>query len=294
MEGRFDPEEIKPAKATKVIRKGLPDWRSVEGWYAKMDKTTIFTWGYYGWGNATPQFVEAVDAVEASRGFEPPIFVDIRIRRTVRAKGFQGNAFEKLLGPSRHRWMKSLGNRFIQTRTGPNIQIADPSAAGELLDLAVDAARRKQRLLFFCSCQWPRCDGKIACHRTTVAGLVLKAAQKRDVRVEVVEWPGGQPGPINLDVDAKVFAALRRGRMTIPLNNDLNLGQLAGLPWGSVASLYSGQEQLHRIAGPVIRQPGQWVLPIIETVLAADADREAYEREAANLRRRLGLDPLSA
>ena len=64
-----------------------------------MNQTTIFTWGYYGWGNHTPQLVEAVDAVERSRGFEPPIFVDIRIRRTVRAKGFQGNAFEKLLGP---------------------------------------------------------------------------------------------------------------------------------------------------------------------------------------------------
>jgi hypothetical protein len=41
-----------------------------------MTTTTIFTWGYYGWGNATPQLVEAVDAVETSRGFEPPIFVD--------------------------------------------------------------------------------------------------------------------------------------------------------------------------------------------------------------------------
>ena len=80
-----------------------------------MEKTTIFTWGYYGWGNHTPELVEAVDAVETSRGFEPPIFVDIRIRRTVRAKGFPGNAFEKLLGPTRHRWMKSLGNMFIQT-----------------------------------------------------------------------------------------------------------------------------------------------------------------------------------
>src|ERR1700681_4257208 len=114
---------------------------------------TLFTWGYYGWGNATPQLVEAVDAVEQSRGFEPPLFVDIRIRRTVRATGFQGNASEKLLGPSRHRWMKSLGNKFIQTRTGPNIQIADPSAADELLGLALEAAGHKQRLLFFCSCQ---------------------------------------------------------------------------------------------------------------------------------------------
>jgi hypothetical protein len=74
---------------------------------------TLFTWGYHGWGNVTPQLVEAVDAVERSRGFEPPIFVDIRIRRTVRAKGFQGSSFEKLLGPNRHRWMKSLGNSAI-------------------------------------------------------------------------------------------------------------------------------------------------------------------------------------
>ena len=89
-----------------------------------MTKTMIFTWDYYGWGNHTPQLVEAVDAVERSRGFEPPIFIDIRIRRNVRAKGFVGNAFENLMGPSRHRWMKSLGNKFIQTRTGPTIQIA--------------------------------------------------------------------------------------------------------------------------------------------------------------------------
>jgi hypothetical protein len=154
-----------------------------------MERTTIFSWGYYGWGNHTPQLVEAVDAVERSRGFEPPLFVDIRIRRTVRAKGFHGNAFEKLLGQDRHRWMKALGNKFIQTRTGPTIQIAEPAAAGELLDLAVVLARRKQRVLFFCSCQWPRCEGEIACHRTTVAELVLNAAKKRAVPVEVVEWP---------------------------------------------------------------------------------------------------------
>jgi hypothetical protein len=73
-----------------------------------MTKTILFTWGYYGWGNATPQLVEAMDAVEANQGFEPPLSMDIRIRRTVRAKGFQGNSFEKLLGPSRHRWIPSL------------------------------------------------------------------------------------------------------------------------------------------------------------------------------------------
>ena len=31
-----------------------------------MTATTLFTWGYYGWGNHTPQLVEAVEAAEAS------------------------------------------------------------------------------------------------------------------------------------------------------------------------------------------------------------------------------------
>ena len=64
-----------------------------------MCKTVIFTFGYYGWGNHTPQLIEAVDVVKRSRGFEPPLFVDIRVRRTVRAKGFQGM-------PSRNCWTR--------------------------------------------------------------------------------------------------------------------------------------------------------------------------------------------
>ncbi len=43
-----------------------------------MDTTTIFTCGYYGWGNDASQLVEAV---ESKRGFEPLLSVDIRIRR---------------------------------------------------------------------------------------------------------------------------------------------------------------------------------------------------------------------
>lgn len=30
--GRFDPEAFDPAKATKAMRKGLPDWRKMAGW----------------------------------------------------------------------------------------------------------------------------------------------------------------------------------------------------------------------------------------------------------------------
>jgi len=230
-----------------------------------MGRTTIFTWGYYGWGNATPQLVEAVDAVETSRGFEPPIFVDIRIRRNVRAKGFIGNAFENLMGPSRHRWMKSLGNKFIQTRTGPFIQIAEPSAADELLDLALESASHKQRPLFFCSCQWPMCDGEIACHRHSVAELVLQAAQRRGEHVEIVEWPGGEPKQIDLKVTPEVYASVRKGRMTVPLGKQPDLAVVAGLPWGSIATVHSTGDKLYRIVGPAIWQTSGWVLPVFPT-----------------------------
>jgi hypothetical protein len=87
--------------------------------------------------------------------------------------------------------MKSLGNKQIVERTRQGIETADPTAAGLLLVLAIESARHKQRVLFFCSCQWPRWDGKINCHRATVAALVLKAATKRGIPIEVVEWPGG-------------------------------------------------------------------------------------------------------
>jgi hypothetical protein len=252
---------------------------------------TLFTWGYYGWGNHTPEFVEAVDKVETNRGFQPPLFVDIRIRRSVRAAGFTGSALEKLLGQERHRWMKSLDNKFIETRTGPNIQIAEPSVADNLLDLAIESAQRKSRLLFFCSCQWPRCDGKIACHRSTVAGLVLKAAKKRGINVQIVEWPGGKPIQKNLDVSPQVFAAVKKGRMTVPLGERPDLAEGAGLPWCSIATLHSDGETLHRVVGPAISQSSGWALPVLFWFSDPATVLREYEDEAKKLRHAWGLEP---
>jgi hypothetical protein len=251
--------------------------------------TTLFTWGYYGWGNHTPHLVEAVDAVETRRGFQPPIFVDIRIRRSVRAAGFTGPAFERLLGQDRHRWMKSLGNKFIETKTGPSIQIADPTAADELLDLAIESALDKQRVIFFCSCQWPKCDGEIACHRTTVAALVLEAATKRGIHVEVVEWPGGDPKRIDLEVTPKDFTAVRKGRKTVPLGKRDDLAEIAGLPWSSMATLHSGEETLHRVVGPAVSQTSGWVLPVLYWFVDPTTGLNEYEQEAKKLRNEWGL-----
>ena len=73
-----------------------------------MGVTTPFSFGYRGWGSAVAQLVEAVDAVEASRGCAPPLFVDVRISRSVRARGFDGPAFAHQVGassiPLRDRW----------------------------------------------------------------------------------------------------------------------------------------------------------------------------------------------
>jgi hypothetical protein len=60
-------------------------------------------------------------------------------------------AFEKLLGPDRYRWMKSLGNKAIEDDTLDSMQIAEPKAVKDLLDLAVhETNENNRRLIFFC------------------------------------------------------------------------------------------------------------------------------------------------
>ena len=78
-----------------------------------MKKLQAFSWGYWGWGTHTKEFVRTVDAMERQRGYRPPIFVDIRFSRSVRATGFRQQAFEATTGKNRYVWMKSLGNANI-------------------------------------------------------------------------------------------------------------------------------------------------------------------------------------
>ena len=99
-----------------------------------MEPLTLFAFGYKGWGSTTAQLVEAIDKVEASRGFGPPVFVDVRLAREVRAKGFAGKAFETLLGKPRYRWIPDLGNPGV--KEGGDTRIKNPAAASLLLELA--------------------------------------------------------------------------------------------------------------------------------------------------------------
>jgi hypothetical protein len=130
--------------------------------------------------------------------------------------------------------MKSLGNTSIVTGRGHH-EIADPKAAEQLLDLAIQSAEQERRVIFFWACPWPRTERP--CHRSTVARLVLKAAKQRGIRVEIVEWPGGEPKQISLAVTPRDLAAVRKGRVTIPLGKQIDLAELAGLVPCSIATL---------------------------------------------------------
>jgi hypothetical protein len=250
---------------------------------------SAFSWGYFGWGNATDKFVELVDAVESQRGFAPPVFVDTRIRRNVRAAGFTSQAFEILLGPHRHRWMPELGNRFIVTRQGPPIQIADPQAAYELLALILKLARENRRVLFFCGCVWPRKDAVTCCHRDTIAALLLNAARAHGQSLEIVEWPGGSPVKLSWSIDKRGVQALKSKRTRLPANTDFNLAEAGQVAWGSV--LRPPVDDLpSALIGPAQFTPGGWTHPVLQYLPDGSNAKAAFE-QASDLRRRLGLNP---
>jgi hypothetical protein len=123
---------------------------------------------------------------------------------------------------------------------------------------------------------------------------VLKAAKKRSVPVEIVEWPGGEPQRYDLDLTPQVFAAVRKGRMTVPLGKQPDLAEVAALPWCSIATLHANGEKLHRVVGPAIRQPDQWVLPVLFPFFDPSPGLAEYEKEAGKLRRDWGLELASA
>jgi len=216
--------------------------------------------------------------------------VDIRIRRSVRAEGFRDNNFENRVGRDRYRWMKNLGNESIITKA-KRIKIADPSAADDLLKLAFEAGKQKQRLVFYCNCPYPMDGRRIGCHRTVVGRLLLDAARQQKRPVTVVEWPGGTPAQCDFDVSSQVFRSVRNGRVTIPLKRGFQLADVAGLPWGSVVTLESDGDSLHRLSGPAIYKKGKWCLEVMDWWRGEEFSLQEIKRESAAARKDYGYEP---
>jgi hypothetical protein len=248
---------------------------------------TAFSWGYHGWGNAAKEFVRAADKIEKSRNHRPPIFVDIRYHRSVRAPGFRDKEFENALGKSRYVWMKELGNKSIREKTRRRTKIVDPRAAFELLDTIQSAQRTKRRIVFFCSCRLPHDDDK-TCHRVEVRRLLLKAAKKRGVRLEIAEWPGGfLKGTLRKNVAANDFNKIINGAKSLRISaNDLSL---AGLPWRAVADFRSGENRAAVGIDPARCDKRGWFLPIFAVDQGLNFDR--LRRNALLERRLMLLEP---
>lgn len=237
------------------------------------DSVTLFSWGYKGWGNAVTKLVGAVDAVELSRGWGPPLFVDVRASRKVRAVGFREGAFEKRFGADRYRLMPSLGNEAIVKGT-KRTKLIDPKAAGALLELAEEMAAKKRRVIFFCACLSP----SASCHRTLVASELLSAAERRATPIVVVEWPGLESQPketATIKLDATVVKKLAKVPSSIPLGPDQPDVRWLSLPWYSVLRFESPKLAGYLYSGPARFRPRGWELPF----QGAEASPENAQRQ---------------
>lgn len=266
---------MKCNNSTKEFEFHLGRVISVKNWDQKRKcpaPLTLFTWGYWGWGSATKQLVQGIDAVEKSRGYKPPLFIDIRLERSGRAVGFQGDAFRETVGDSRYKWLGGLGNLAI--KEGGPMRIKEPCEACTLLHHAEAAYNSGRRVIFFCDCKFPNNPEKNRkCHRCMVAGLVLKEARRRNFPMQIVEWPGDDPrlDVPEIEVSDKIYRALLRARKSIPLPAGFSLAEMAGLPWQSIVAVRpegSNAESARFFTGPARFKNGEWYLPVLDTAPA--------------------------
>ena len=226
---------------------------------------TLFSFGYWGWGNSTPQLIEAFDALEHSRGFNPPLLVDIRISRSVRAPGFNNRTLETLVGADRYLHLPDLGNRAVIENTGEQITIANPAAAVTLLELAIREQAKNRRLLFFCACKYQMEEATPTCHRYEVGSLLLKAARKRNRQIVVTEWPGTEPQELDVTLPSEVLKKLRRGQKSVPLPKSKPLDHVAAVAWGSIVHCSSDGASFSLRVDRAMWHQG-WYLPVISGV----------------------------
>ena len=247
---------------------------------------TLFSFGYEGWGSRTQTLVETVDAVEAARGFAPPLFVDARLRRAVRAIGFRERNFEKLLGPDRHCWLRGLGNLAVLD-DGP-WRLKDPAEVDVLLTLASESAARRRRVIFVCSCGQP----PTRCHRHgLVAKQLVARARAQGIDATVSEWPGGEPARLERIVDARTLRAVRAAVLRKPETGAppptvtfADPAGLHGIAWGSQLTVGDGVGSIDVLIGPPTASKVGWHVPILGPAI----DRPAVDR----LRRDNGYGPL--
>ena len=161
--------------------------------------------------------------------------------------------------------------------TGEAITIANPEAAGSLLDLAKRAQATKRRILFFCACSYQTQDGEPFCHRYEVGSLLLNQSRKRNRWIVVTEWPGTEPQVLRLSLPSEILKKLRGGMKSIPLPNDKPLDSIAFITWGSVVHGSSDGEPFDARVDPAKWSTNGWYLPVLDPL--DEKDGVASNRE---------------
>jgi hypothetical protein len=253
-------------------------------------RLTALSWGYWGWGQATRELDARFTAVEASMGFKPPLFVDVRASRSVRASGFYGDAFERVVGPRRYRWFRRLGNAAIVSGKGP-MRLIEPKAVGELLALVKQASQDSRRVVFFCSCEAPWFAAQ--CHRRLVATTLLRAARSGGVPLSIQEWPGGIPTArvvTTFRVSDGTIAALSAGKSDwVSLGRYRPRPRELGLPTGSLVRLTEDDRSLTVATCPPRLSRGKWKLQLLVEAGGSRSLSGLAARVRA-VRRELGLE----
>jgi hypothetical protein len=250
---------------------------------------TVLAWGYWGWGEATKELVARFDAVDSSRGFRPPVLVDVRASRSVRANGFRADAFEKVVGPDRYRWLQGLGNAAVATGKGP-MRLVRPETANELLSLVREASREGRRVIYFCSCDSPW--RAATCHRHLVGTTLLKVARAEGFEMSLQEWPGGEPSGgvvCSFEVPRRTLAALRAVKARwASLGGRIPTAFEMGLPIGSLVRLTEGTDELVVATCPPCLVTGVWKLPLLVPPIDGESQAKLVARVQAT-RERMAL-----
>lgn len=145
----------------------------------------IYSFGYWGWGSRVPELRRRFLKHNQNTRGRGILWVDIRIRRNVRAKGFNGDNPERLLGKCNYVWLPDFGNEDILSG-GTGVKIRNYQAGFHQLCEAVNRAKKANAdLILFCAC-----PNVSECHRNNV----MRWLKKR--RISGAKVYGEFPAPI--------------------------------------------------------------------------------------------------
>jgi hypothetical protein len=123
----------------------------------------------------------------------------------------------------------------------------------------------------------------------------VKAARRQNLRLTVIEWPGGEPKTLQLPVSDSVIRRVLRGgnRVPLPGSRPQDRRKLLDLPWCSRLMLAADDTRLAIISGPAQFASAGWFLPIVGPAVRKPTETlESLKSLATQLRSEGGYAPV--